>query len=174
MTADLLRSNASAIVFTRTNHGADRLAKQLGRQGVTTATIHGNRSQNQRQRALADFAARRVTALVATDVAARGIHVDAVGVVVHYDPAGTAKDYLHRSGRTGRAGADGLVVTLVTPEKANDVRTLQRALGLPVAERPLRRQTATGPLPPASMRPSRAPERDRRRRPPARPRQTTR
>ncbi len=131
LTADLVREHSSAIVFTRTKHAADRVARQLSRHGVAAAAIHGNRSQGQRERALADFAARRVSALVATDVAARGIHVDDVQVVVHFDPAGTDKDYVHRSGRTGRAGADGLVVTMVIPEKAKDVRGLQRGLGLP-------------------------------------------
>lgn len=130
LTADIVHNAEPAIVFTRTKHGADRVAKQLAKRGVRAAPIHGGRSQRQRERALADFSARRVTALVATDVAARGIHVDDVGVVVHYDPAGTDKDYVHRSGRTGRAGADGLVVTLVVPDKARAVRALQRTLGM--------------------------------------------
>ena len=130
LTAEIVREASPAIVFTRTKHAADRVARQLAGHGVNAAAIHGDRSQKQRERALADFTAQRVTTLVATDVAARGIHVDAVEVVVHFDPAGTDKDYVHRSGRTGRAGADGMVVTLVAPDKARDVRTLQRALGL--------------------------------------------
>ena len=151
LTADIVRNASPAIVFTRTKHSAERLAKQLGRHGVAAAAIHGDRSQNQRERALADFQARRVTTLVATDVAARGIHVDAVGVVVHYDPAGTDKDYVHRSGRTGRAGADGLVVTLVAPEKRKDVKSLQRALGMRQAVDPVRIEMMTGgrPIAPA-------------------------
>ena len=132
LTADIARRvKAPTIVFTRTKHGADRVAKQLGRQGVMAVAIHGDRSQKQRERALADFTAGRANVLVATDVAARGIHVDSVGVVVHFDPAGTDKDYVHRSGRTGRAGADGVVVTLVPPDKRKDVTGLQRALKLP-------------------------------------------
>jgi superfamily II DNA/RNA helicase len=127
---DIVRTVSPAIVFTRTKHGADRLTRQLRKQGITAAAIHGNRSQNQRERALADLSAGRVSTLVATDVAARGIHVDNVGVVVHYDPPTTDKDYVHRSGRTGRAGADGVVVTLVSPDTAKDVRSLQRALDL--------------------------------------------
>ncbi len=127
---DIVRTVAPAIVFTRTKHAAERLAKQLNRHGVRAAAIHGNRSQNQRERALADFSKGSVSALVATDVAARGIHVDNVGVVVHFDPPATDKDYVHRSGRTGRAGADGVVVTLVTPEKVRDVKGLQRALAM--------------------------------------------
>ncbi|MPZ71625.1 MAG: DEAD/DEAH box helicase [Nitriliruptorales bacterium] len=141
LTADIVRSVAPAIVFTRTKHAADRVARQLGRRGVAAAAIHGDRSQKQRERALADFSARRITTLVATDVAARGIHVDDVGVVIHYDPAGTGKDYVHRSGRTGRAGADGVVVTLVAPDKTGDVRALQRALKMRQAVGPARLDT---------------------------------
>ena len=131
LTSEIVRTVDSAIVFTRTKHGADRVARQLQRTGVSAAAIHGNRSQKQRERALADFTAGRVATLVATDVAARGIHVDDVGVVVHFDPPATDKDYVHRSGRTGRAGSDGLVVTLVAPDRMSDVRVLQRALSLP-------------------------------------------
>jgi superfamily II DNA/RNA helicase len=117
-----------AIVFTRTKHGADRLAKQLNKGGVASVAIHGDRSQGQRERALEDFGRGRATVLVATDVAARGIHVDGVACVLQYDPPAVDKDYVHRSGRTGRAGAHGTVITLVTPEKAADVRKLQREL----------------------------------------------
>jgi superfamily II DNA/RNA helicase len=131
LTARIVRRSGQAIVFTRTKHGADRLAKQLAKEGVRTAAIHGNRSQNQREAALARFADGDVDALIATDVAARGIHVDDVDVVVHFDQPGTHKDYVHRSGRTGRAGADGLVVSLVGSEELSDVRALQRELGLP-------------------------------------------
>jgi superfamily II DNA/RNA helicase len=127
---DIVVAATSAIVFTRTKHAADRVAKQLNRQGVRAAVIHSNRSQNQRERALADFSKGRVAALVATDVAARGIHVDNVGVVIHFDPPASGKDYVHRSGRTGRAGADGLVVTLVPPDKVGDVKSLQRTLAI--------------------------------------------
>jgi superfamily II DNA/RNA helicase len=129
LTAELVRTHAPAIVFTRTRHGADRLTRRLEAAGLTAAPVHGARSQPQRDRALAAFVAGRVDALVATDVAARGIHVDAVACVIHFDPAGDHKDYTHRSGRTGRAGADGLVVSLVTDEVKRDVASLQRALG---------------------------------------------
>ncbi len=111
--AELIRGAGSAIVFTRTRHGADRLALRLERSGVAAAAIHGGRSQAQRDRALDAFKHGKVRALVATDVAARGIHVDDVGCIVQYDLPADAKDYLHRSGRTGRAGATGMVVTLV-------------------------------------------------------------
>jgi superfamily II DNA/RNA helicase len=107
LTGDIVRERGPAIVFTRTKHGADRLAKQLAQDGIRTAAIHGNRSQGQRERALAAFHQGQVTTLVATDVAARGIHVDGVAVVVHHDLPATDKDYVHRSGRTGRAGNPG-------------------------------------------------------------------
>ncbi len=129
LTARLVERRAPAVVFCRTRHGADRLTRRLQAAGVKAAAVHGSRSQPQRDRALAEFSQGRVDALVATDVAARGIHVDGVACVVHFDPPGDAKDYVHRSGRTGRAGADGLVVTLVTAEVAKDVKSLQRTLG---------------------------------------------
>jgi len=128
VTASIVQRSWPAIVFTRTRHGAERLAKQLKKLGVPAEAIHGDRSQSQRERALGAFGRGDVHVLVATDVAARGIHVDGVACVVHYDPAGTDKDYVHRSGRTGRAGADGVAITLVTPEKEKDVRRMQREL----------------------------------------------
>jgi superfamily II DNA/RNA helicase len=131
LTADIVRKVGPAIVFTRTKHGADRLARQLATDGISTAAIHGNRSQNQRERALARFTDGEVTTLVATDVAARGIHVDDVGVVVHYDLPGSDKDYVHRSGRTGRAGARGLVVSLVDASQGSETASIQRSLALP-------------------------------------------
>jgi superfamily II DNA/RNA helicase len=127
--ADVVNREWPAIVFCRTKHGADRLAKQLGKAGVSAAAIHGDRSQSQRDRALASFASGRVQALVATDVAARGIHVDDVAAVVHFDPPGSEKDYIHRSGRTGRAGAAGLVVSLVDKALQEGAIDLQRRLG---------------------------------------------
>lgn len=128
--ADIVNATGSSVVFTRTRHGADRLAKQLGRLGVTAEPIHGGRSQSQRDRALAAFTTGAASALVATDVAARGVHVDGVASVIHFDPPADAATYLHRSGRTARAGASGVVVSLVEPTVAKDVRALQRAVGL--------------------------------------------
>jgi superfamily II DNA/RNA helicase len=118
-----------AVVFCRTKHGADRLTKQLTKAGVSAAAIHGDRSQSQRERALASFSSGKVQALVATDVAARGIHVDDVAAVVHFDPPGSEKDYVHRSGRTGRAGTTGLVVSLVDKDQVDGAKDLQRRLG---------------------------------------------
>lgn len=151
-TADLVALAGRSIVFTRTRRRADRLAKQLTKLGVNAVPLHGGRSQNQRTRALGAFSSGRVDALIATDVAARGIHVDEVARVVHFDPAGDAKDYLHRSGRTARAGARGTVVTLVGHDQRNAVRRMQRNLDLDVAiETPrldaLRRPGAGSPAP---------------------------
>ena len=117
-----------AIVFSRTKHGAERIAKQMNKAGVRAEAIHGDRSQSQRERALGLFTQGKVNVLVATDVAARGIHVDNVAMVLQFDPPAVDKDYVHRAGRTGRAGAAGTVITLVTPEKEKDVRKLQREL----------------------------------------------
>ena len=128
--ADAISAAGPAIVFCRTRHGCDRLARQLERIGIVTAAIHGGRSQNQRTRALAAFAAGRVQALVATDVAARGIHVEGVGAVIHFDPPEDHKTYLHRSGRTARAGRGGVVLSLVEPGQARETGRMQRQLGL--------------------------------------------
>ncbi|MFC2153679.1 DEAD/DEAH box helicase, partial [Actinomycetota bacterium] len=102
--ADVVNRTGPTMVFTRTRHGADRLAKQLVNSGIVAEAMHGGRSQNQRNRALAAFVSGSIDALVATDVAARGIHIDGVATVVHFDPPNGHKDYLHRSGRTARAG----------------------------------------------------------------------
>jgi superfamily II DNA/RNA helicase len=131
VTAELIHARGPAIVFCRTKRGADRLSDRLGRSGIRAAAIHGDRSQAQRERALATFQAGRVDVLVATDIAARGIHVDAVPLVVHFDPPADSTDYLHRSGRTGRAGADGLVVSLVGNEHVRGTRLITNRLGLP-------------------------------------------
>ena len=129
LTADIINRAGSTIVFTRTRHGADRVTRQLARYGVKAVPIHGRRSQAQRDQALKQFSTGRAPALVATDVAARGIHVDAVGCVVHFDLPDDPKDYVHRSGRTGRAGASGTVVALVSADGRKAARTLQKALG---------------------------------------------
>ena len=134
LSADLIEDAGPTVVFCRTRHGADRVAKQLKRVGIKAAPIHGGRSQGQRTRALEAFADGKVTALVATDVAARGIHVDGVQCVLHFDLPPDPKDYVHRSGRTARAGADGQVVSLVQPDQRKDLRKLQRDVGLPQAE----------------------------------------
>ncbi|HET7530985.1 MAG TPA: DEAD/DEAH box helicase [Mycobacteriales bacterium] len=118
---------ARSLFFVRTKHGADRLARQLSRAGAPAVAIHGNLNQNQRERALRAFTSGHSRVLVATDVAARGIHVDDVDLVVHFDPPNDHKDYLHRSGRTARAGATGTVVSLVEPAQLRDVAKLHAA-----------------------------------------------
>jgi superfamily II DNA/RNA helicase len=131
--AELIQhSGGPTIVFCRTKRRTDRVARDLDRLGVRTVAIHGNRSQGQRDRALKAFSDGRVDALVATDVAARGIHVDGVACVVHFDPPNDAKDYTHRSGRTARAGATGTVISLVDAEQAAAVVKIRRSLGLSV------------------------------------------
>ena len=131
LTAELIAQHGQAFVFCRTKRGADRVARQLRAAGIDSAPIHGDRSQPQRARALASFASGQTRALVATDVVARGIHVDDVPCVVHFDPPGEAEGYVHRSGRTGRSGSTGTVVSLVPHEERGAVRTLQRELGFP-------------------------------------------
>jgi superfamily II DNA/RNA helicase len=124
------------LMFMRTMRGADRLVSQLRREGVHAGAIHGDLRQGARERALADFMSGKVKVLVATDVAARGIHVDGVDVVIHFDPPEDEKAYLHRSGRTARAGESGVAVTLMLWNQENEIRVIQRRLGLqiPVVE----------------------------------------
>jgi superfamily II DNA/RNA helicase len=121
LASEIAARPARTLIFVRTKHGADRLARQLGNAGVEAVAIHGNLNQGQRQRALDGFTAGRTRVMVATDVAARGIHVDDVDLVVHYDPPNDSKDYLHRSGRTARAGASGTVVSFVDAAQSRDV-----------------------------------------------------
>lgn len=147
-TIDVIESSDKTIVFTRTRRGADRLARQLEKRGVGAVAMHGGRNQNQRKRALAAFSKGRAGALIATDVAARGIHVDDVSTVVHYDPVGDSKDYVHRSGRTARAGAGGTVVSLVMGDQRKTVTRMQRDLGMKVPiEAPRSVGSKAGPNP---------------------------
>jgi superfamily II DNA/RNA helicase len=127
---DLTSAPGRTVVFTRTKHGAKALTRQLNRNGVPTVELHGNLSQGARTRNMDAFHDGRATTLVATDIAARGIHVDDVALVVHADPPVEHKAYLHRSGRTARAGARGTVVTLMTDDQVRDVRALTRAAGI--------------------------------------------
>lgn len=119
----------NALVFTRTKHRADRLAKLLNRNGFSAERIHGNRSQAQRTRALAGFKAGQYRVLVATDIAARGIDIEALGHVVNFDVPAVPEDYIHRVGRTARAEATGEAFTLVAPEDEADLRRIERAVG---------------------------------------------
>jgi superfamily II DNA/RNA helicase len=129
MVAEIANHYERAIVFCRTKHGSDRLAGNLESLGVETCVIHGNRSQAQRERALEQFRRGKATVMVATDVAARGIHIDAVPVVVHFDLPEDPKDYIHRSGRTGRAGEKGVVISFV--DKSTRRSTTQLTKNMP-------------------------------------------
>jgi ATP-dependent RNA helicase RhlE len=126
------RRLGQTLVFTRTKHGASRLGEQLARDGIATAVIHGDKGQGQRTRALADFKAGRVMALVATDVAARGLDIDALPHVVNFELPMVPQDYVHRIGRTGRAGAVGEAISLVCIDEAPLLRDIERLLGRPV------------------------------------------
>ncbi len=130
ITAEAINVVWPAIIFCRTRHGSDRLAKRLNKLGIHGVTIHGGKSQNQRSRALADFTKGRVQALIATDVAARGIHVDGVASVIHYDPPEDHKAYIHRSGRTARAGQSGVVLSFVAPDQKKKARRLQHKIDI--------------------------------------------
>jgi len=132
--AGLVTGSDRALLFVRTKHGADRLALQLDRLGVHAKALHGGLAQHARTRALAAFTSGEHPVLVATDVAARGLHVDDVALVVHVDPPAEAKTFAHRSGRTGRAGAGGTVISLVLPDERRAVDALHRDAGVvPVA-----------------------------------------
>ncbi|HMC38393.1 MAG TPA: DEAD/DEAH box helicase [Acidimicrobiales bacterium] len=130
VTAAICRTNSRTIVFTRTKRNADRLTESLRKEGVDARAIHGDLRQQIRERALRSFSEGRLGVLVATDVAARGLDVEDIDVVVHYDPPEDHKAYLHRSGRTARAGREGMVVTLVLWNEHMDVERIQKRLGL--------------------------------------------
>ena len=163
--ADLAAAPGRTVVFTRTKHGAKALARQLNSRGVTAVELHGNLSQGARTRNLASFSDGRASTLVATDIAARGIHVDDVGLVVHADPPVEHKAYLHRSGRTARAGAEGTVVTLMLDTQVRDVRDLTRKAGVsPTTTKvtpghPILQQIAPGERRFSEVRPAPAQER---------------
>jgi superfamily II DNA/RNA helicase len=128
--AALAGGDKKSLVFTRTKHGAQKFARQLAAAGIPAAQLHGNLAQGARVRNLASFASGTVRVMVATDIAARGIHVEGIDLVIHADPPTEHKAYLHRSGRTARAGAGGVVITLQTPAQTGDVRMLMRRAGV--------------------------------------------
>jgi ATP-dependent RNA helicase RhlE len=138
--AHLIRDGgwSQVLVFTRTKHGANRLAEQLAAAGIATSAIHGNKSQNARVRALADFKAGKITALVATEVAARGLDIKELPFVVNYELPNVPEDYVHRIGRTARAGGTGCAISLVAPDEAGLLKDIERVLrrSLPVAATP--------------------------------------
>jgi superfamily II DNA/RNA helicase len=128
--AALASGEGRTLIFTRTKHGARKLARQLDQAGTPVAELHGNLTQGARTRNLAAFTSGEVRAMVATDIAARGIHVDGIELVIHADPPAEHKAYTHRSGRTARGGAEGTVVTLQTAAQVSEVRTLMRKAGV--------------------------------------------
>jgi superfamily II DNA/RNA helicase len=134
--ATICKSFDKTLIFCRTKRGADRLVEQLQKEGVDAAAIHGDLRQSQREKALADFQGEKLAVLVATDVAARGLHIDAVDCVMHFDPPEDHKAYLHRSGRTARAGSTGVVVSLLLWNQAIDAEVIMRRLNLkrPIVE----------------------------------------
>jgi superfamily II DNA/RNA helicase len=130
VTASIIEGAERTVVFVRTKRGADRLVDDLHRIGAQVGVIHGDLPQRSRTRAMKEFAAGQMRALIATDVAARGLDVDDIDVVIHYDPAEDAKAYLHRSGRTARAGREGVAVTLVLWDQEKEAEALQKRLGI--------------------------------------------
>ncbi|MBI5282771.1 MAG: DEAD/DEAH box helicase [Candidatus Solibacter usitatus] len=128
------KEQGSFLVFARTKHGADRLARKLSSRGVRTAAIHGDRTQSQRNQALRGFQKGDTRVLVATDVAARGIHVDGIAHVVNYDLPQVPEDFIHRVGRTGRAGAPGLASTFATRSERSEIRRIERTISLRLAQ----------------------------------------
>ncbi len=149
--ARVINETGQAIVFCRTRHGSDRLARQLAQRGISVAAIHGGHAQNRRTRALSRFTDGDIQALVATDVAARGIHVDDVAAVIHYDPPADHKTYVHRSGRTARAGRSGIVVSLVQADQVSETKKIKRKLGL---DQPFTDATADGDHQPTRRQPA--------------------
>ncbi|WP_324193574.1 DEAD/DEAH box helicase [Nocardia otitidiscaviarum] len=132
--AEIAARAGRTLLFVRTQYGVDKLARRLREAGVAAAALHGGKAQNQRTRTLAAFADGTAPVLVATDVAARGIHVDGIDLVVHVDPPADPKDYVHRAGRTARAGATGTVVTIVTPADQEPWAAIVSAAGVPVTD----------------------------------------
>ncbi len=125
-------STARSLVFTRTKHGADKLVKELHKTGINAAAIHGNKSQNARQRALNDFKSNQITVLVATDIAARGIDIDELPYVINYELPEVPETYVHRIGRTGRAGCEGKAISFCDTEEMSDLKNIQKLIGFNV------------------------------------------
>ncbi len=141
-----LDSQRQTLVFCRTKHGADRVQVLLERAGVKAAAIHGNKSQGARTRALGDFKSGRITVLVATDIAARGIDIDQLPAVINLDLPMVAEDYVHRIGRTGRAGAEGLAISLVCADESGQLRDIERLLGVEIEKVEVEGFVPTQPL----------------------------
>ncbi len=139
-------SRRQSLVFSRTKHGADKLVTFLNASGLRTAAIHGNKSQNARTRALSDFKSGRVTVLVATDIAARGIDIEQLPIVINFDLPSVAEDYVHRIGRTGRAGMEGLAVSLVSHDESGLLFDIRKLLKQDIAITPITGYEPSAPL----------------------------
>lgn len=131
---DILKDTADirSLIFTRTKHGADRLVKQLGKTGIFAAAIHGNKSQNARQRALNDFKSNKINVLIATDIAARGIDIEELPQVINYELPNVPETYVHRIGRTGRAGVEGHAISFCGEDEQKDFRNIQKLIGFKI------------------------------------------
>jgi ATP-dependent RNA helicase RhlE len=167
--AELLRAEPidRALVFTRTKHGADKVVRALAKAGLAAEAIHGNKSQPQRERVLAAFRAGRVRTLVATDIAARGIDIDGVSHVLNYDLPNIPESYVHRIGRTGRAGADGVAISFCDGDERAYLRDIEKLIrmSIPTSEHASSRQSQ--PANGARARPPQQPRTGRARRSPA-------
>jgi superfamily II DNA/RNA helicase len=164
-----------ALVFTRTKHGADKVARSLAKGGIMAEAIHGNKSQNRRERVLADFRAGRVRTLVATDIAARGIDVEGISHVINYDLPNIPESYVHRIGRTARAGAAGVAISFCDAEEAAFLRDIEKLIRMTIPASG--RRTAGRPAPQAAVQAQKAdtgrpPKRSRRHRRDKREQQT--
>ncbi len=157
--AHLVKSNdwRQVLVFVRTKHGANRLAQQLSREGIEADAIHGNKAQNARTRTLAQFKAGSLRVLVATDIAARGLDIEALPHVVNYDMPHVAEDYVHRIGRTGRAGVEGEAVSLVSPEERPLLAAIERLINRKVESRTVTGFQVAGPRPAPAHKPHHRP-----------------
>jgi ATP-dependent RNA helicase RhlE len=156
LVGELRRDRELTLVFVRTKRGADRLVKRLSAHGITAAAMHGNRSQRQREQALARFEAGEITTLVATDIAARGIDIERISHVINFDPPADSETYVHRIGRTGRAGRTGIGITLLSPDQHREVQALADQLGLDHGlGRHAARSTVRHPAPAAAQFPER-------------------
>jgi ATP-dependent RNA helicase RhlE len=165
---ELRRERELTLVFVRTKHGADRLVKRLRSHGLEAVAMHGNKSQRQREQALARFESGEVDTLVATDLAARGIDVSGISHVINFDPPTDSETYVHRIGRTGRAGAKGIGITLVTPGEHRDISKLAQTLGLDHGLQRPAGEHSSGSSPRTSASAARARRRPNRRRSPGR------
>jgi ATP-dependent RNA helicase RhlE len=165
--AEMLKSEPvdRALVFTRTKHGADKVVRALQKAGIASEAIHGNKSQNNRERALANFRSGRVRTLIATDIAARGIDVDGVSHVFNYDLPNVPESYVHRIGRTARAGAEGIAISFCDRDEVPFLRDIEKLIRLEIPSTDRRRDKSSAPRTAASVQPAQNRNRNHRGRP---------